>query len=53
MTKADDITASYKFRSLEHFLSSGDFKPFNEGVQTNKQAGCITVLPSDTKVILR
>ena len=32
-TKPDDFTASYKFRSLKHFLSSGDFKPLNERVQ--------------------
>ena len=36
-TKPDDLTASYKFRSLKHFLSRGDFKPLNEGVQTNKR----------------
>ena len=26
-TKHVDFTASYKFRSLKHFLSRGDFKP--------------------------
>ena len=35
-TKADDVTASYKFRSLKHFLSRGDFKPSNERVQTDE-----------------
>ena len=34
-TKPGDFTASYKFRSLKHFLSRGDFKPLNERVQTN------------------
>ena len=29
-TKPDDFTASYKFWSLKHFLSRGDFKPSNE-----------------------
>ena len=30
-------TASYRFRSLKHFLSRGDSKPLDEGVQTNKR----------------
>ena len=33
----DDFLASYKFRSLNHFLTRGDFKPLNEGSQTNKR----------------
>ena len=35
--KSDDVTASYKFRSLKHFLSRGDFKPSNERVQTDER----------------
>ena len=30
-------SASYKFRSLKHFLSRGDFKPSNERVKTDKR----------------
>ena len=36
-TKPDDFTASYKFRSLKHFLSRRDFKPSDERVQTDKR----------------
>ena len=35
-TKPDDFTASHKFKSLKHFLNRGEFKPSNEGVQTDK-----------------
>ena len=34
---SDDVTASYKFRPLKHFLSRGDFKPSNERVQTDER----------------
>ena len=30
--KPDDVTCSYKFRSLKHFLSRGKFNPLNERV---------------------
>ena len=35
-TKPDDFTASYKLRSLKHFFSTGDFKPSDERVHTDK-----------------
>ena len=56
-TKHGDFTASYKFRSLKHFISRGDFKPSNERVQTDKrqknQRDCIADLPNNKRVIPR
>ena len=36
-TKSDDVTASFKFKSLNYFLSRGDFMPSNERVQTDER----------------
>ena len=50
-TKSDDVTASYKFRSLKHFYNR-DFKPSNERVQTDERQ-CIADLPNNMRVIPR
>ena len=36
-SKSDDVTASYKLRSLKHFLSRGDFKPSYVNVHTDER----------------
>ena len=50
-TKPDDFNASYKFSSLKHVLSRGDFKPLNEGAQTDKHQISKLAVPQTCQTI--